>query len=257
MKAFFAVGDAAMARSVLAGHRMLISFAHIGEDDFVPEESVNVLAGLALELLIDCGEFTEWNRRREGKKPKGITLESFFAWLRSKIAERPDLFATMRAFAPDVIGDAAASMRRWREALRVAPDLAPRLIPVWHEGDPIEHLAEYNPAARRVALGRIAGRRSVPKTFDFYDEAFNRFPRGQFHALGNCNPETLEPYPFEEFDGVTWQLDSTFGNKHRWPWSRVSKRTRMFSYVEATETIEHRPAERRRQLSLAFAAGAA
>jgi hypothetical protein len=115
-------------------------------------------------------------------------------------------------------------------------------MPVWHEGDPIEVLEAYVEHAQIVGIGRTEARRSDRKTLDLYDEVFNQHPDGVFHALGNCNPKTLERYPFTSFDGVTWQLDSSFSEKHGWPWSRVAKETRMKAYIEATETIRYKPA---------------
>jgi hypothetical protein len=145
------------------------------------------------------------------------------------------------AIALDVIGDYEASVRNWCRMRALAPAVASRFVPVWHEGDPLEHLDEYVRCANLVALGRIDARRSEPKTLTFYDEAFNRHPQGTFHALGSANPATLEPYPFASFDSTAWQRDAAYSNAARWPYNGCSRETRMRAYIEAADTIEHRP----------------
>jgi len=95
------------------------------------------------------------------------------------------------------------------------------------------------------------GKAGVKKTFAFYDEVFNRYPSGKFHALGNANPLTLEPYPFTSFDSTGWQRDAGYSNDVGWPYNRCTRTTRMLAYIEATTTIEHRPP---RQLGLRWRA---
>lgn len=234
MKAIFAVGDVQTATRMLAGRSALVSFAYVGTR-WVPRALLPKLAAVVADLTIDSGAFTAW---RQGKP---IDLGRYIDWL---LCDAPPF---SHAIALDVIGDAEASVRNWRHMLELAPSLAPRLMPVWHEGDPEEHLEEYAARAPIVGLGRIEGRRSEQKTFAFYDEAFNAQPDGRFHALGNASPTTLEPYPFASFDSTGWQRDAAYSNAARWPFNRCSKETRIRAYIEATCSIEHRPA---RQLRL-------
>ena len=193
MKAIFAVGDVGTATRLLRGHSALMSYAYIGTR-WVPAAKLPALCESVADLTIDSGAFTAW------RQDTAIDLGAYTDWL---VAGAPP-FATCVAL--DVIGDADASVRNWREMLLRALSLAPRLMPVWHECDPPEHLDEYVARSGIVGLGRIAGRRSQPKTFTFYDEAFNRHPDARFHALGNASPTTLEPYPFASFDSTGWQL---------------------------------------------------
>lgn len=224
MKSYFAVGDSHTAIKFLAGHRMLISFAYVGSS-FLPVLAVGQIAKAASGLMIDSGAFTAW------RKGKPIDLEAYEAWL----AKAPPHEA---AIGLDVIGDASASMTNWQRLRKTYPSI----VPVWHEGDPIEHLDEYAARAPLVALGRIEGRRNEMKTLEFYDAAFNRHEH-RYHALGNANPVQLEPYPFDSFDSTGWQRDAAYSNAAKWPYNRCAKDTRLRAYIEATETISFRPAK--------------
>lgn len=159
-------------------------------------------------------------------------VERYKAWLR-RHAGRFDF-----ALNVDVIGDAEASFRAWLDLRAEGLETTP----VWHEGDPEEHLRVYDPAARLVALGRIRARRNPALTAAFYARAFDLYPGGRFHALGNSTPGQLEPYPFESFDAVSWQTRAAMRDKNfGWPLSACSKDTAMGVMIEAIESIEHRP----------------
>jgi hypothetical protein len=228
VNAYFAIGDASTAARMLAGRRVLFSFAYVGSRWLQPERLAECCAA-AQSVRIDSGGFTAW------KQGRPIALEDYVAWLQN---EAP---AFEQAFALDAVGDHHETRRRYRALLELAPSLASRVIPIWHEGAPFEYLDEYVAHAPVVGLGRIAGRSSEQKTLAFYDETFNRHPDGKFHALGNADPKTLEPYPFESFDATSWQRDAAYSNAARWPFNRCTKETRMRAYIEATETIEYRP----------------
>lgn len=227
MKAYFGVGDGHTAKRILAGHGAMISHAYIGSS-WVKHTEFEDLLDLCSGVTIDSGAFTAWNK---GTPLNDEQIEKYLEFVR-KYRDRIHWAVTV-----DVIGDAEASLKRWR----ATQDLDVDLVPVWHEGDPIEHLREYDPSSRLVCLGRIEGRQSKPCTLAFYDAAFNAFPDGRFHALGNASPDTLEPYPFASFDAVSWQRNAAYAQKHGWPWSACSRDTRMVAYIEAIETIDHRP----------------
>ena len=223
---YFAVGAASVASRILAGRNALISFAWIGST-FIPAASVARLAKSCLSVVLDSGAFTAWSQG------KPVELARYAAY----VQEHHVLFDWCASL--DAIGDAAQSRRNWL-ALRAAVPTA-KIVPVFHEGEEPALLDEYVSAAPLVGLGRIEGRRSIDATFAWYDAVFNRHPEGRFHGFGNSAPETLEPYPFHSFDSSTWERDSAYGAKHRFPWSRCSKETRMRAYLEALATIEHRP----------------
>jgi len=236
MKAFFAIGDAHTGIKFLSDKRVLFSFAYVGTNWLPNHKLAEVCAG-SPEVMIDSGVFTAW------KQGKTIELETYVDWLKNTAP------AFRWCMALDVITDAKASLAQWRKMISSAPTLASSIVPVWHEGDPLDILDEYVSLSELVALGRIEGRRSEQKTYEFYDAAFNAYPEGRFHALGQANPVHLEPYPFASFDSTGWQRDAAYSNAARWPFNRCSKETRLRAYIEAIETIEHKPPK---QLSLAM-----
>lgn len=223
MISYFAAGDGRSALKHLGGLHVLVSFAYVGTSWLTASE-FSELGSRCAGMMIDSGAFTIW------RKGGTIELESYLSWLST--VPRFDW-----AIGLDVIGDAEASVRNYDAARKIEP----RIVPVWHEGDPVEHLDHYVHHAGLVGLGRIAGRRSEPKSFEFYDEAFNAHPGAKYHALGNANPATLEPYPFASFDSTGWQRDAAYSNAAKWPLNRCSKDTRIRAYIEATLSIEHRP----------------
>lgn len=273
MRAVFAVGAASTALRLLNGLDMLISFAFVGS--WLTPKAIVQLAESAREFWGDSGAFSIWQRLQKGQASEGLTVERWASFvlgdlddeirrLKNPTAAALETWLALGAwlrsagfahvFNLDVIGDANGSLRNWEAMKLLLGPRAERLVPVWHEGDPIEHLDAYNPNERIVGLGRTEGRAPGPggrkKTFLFYDEAFNRFPDGKFHLLGNSTRELIEPYPAYSFDATSWERDSIYAQSHGWPWSHVSKETRMRAYIEAISGIHHRPAEPEKQMDL-------
>lgn len=269
----FAVGDACTAARLLRGRALLVSRAYLGTS-FVPMSGDGVtlahLLAVASEAWCDSGAFTAWQRRKKSRceacgmraqlpgdvchvcKEQGQTTLSVEAWA-SFIVEHAASFSYFVTL--DEIGDGAASLVNWTRLLQLVPAKHhAKLVPVWHEGDPVEHLHEYDPSARLVGLGRTTGRHAgaagKKATRVFYDAAFNAFPSGAFHLLGNGTPETIQPYPARSFDATTWQRDSAYAESHGWPWSAVTKETRMRAYIEAIETISYQPPPLAKQTEL-------
>lgn len=260
MRPVFAVGDAHTAHRLLPGRALLVSRIYCGTS-WVPWEWLAKLRAIAADLTADSGAFTVWGRRqkhkceacgeryaepgsvcadcqKEGREP--LTVESWAAFI-SGHAQTFDRFIAL-----DVIGDADASIQQWERLLALVPvALHSKLVPVWHEGDPIEHLQHYDARKRLVALGRVAGRRpgaaGQKASRAFYDESFNAFPDAHYWALGSCNPELLERYPFEWFDATSWQRNAGYSERLGWPWCACSKETILRAYIEAIEAIRYVP----------------
>lgn len=224
MTPIFGVGDAATALRVLPERHAMVSFAFVGTT-WVPTAKLDQLLATCASISFDSGAFSAWSR---GSPVDPGAYAAFLEVHRDRYRFALNL---------DVIGDAVASAQQW-EAYRAQ---GIETVPVFHEGSAIDLLDAYEPAQRLVALGRIAGRRSKAATLAFYDQVFNAHPAGRFHALGVSSPEVLEPYPFDSFDAVSWQRDAGYAQSHGWPWSACSRETRLRAYVEAIETIKHRP----------------
>lgn len=238
IRPYFVVGwTVKLALRLLAGKGALISYALI-EEGRVKRGDLRAFVAAGCELVFDNGEFSRWKSGRPTNGP------AYYDFLRSLDA---DGIPWRWAVALDVIGDADGTRTNWRECLRDHVDLLPRLVPVFHEGDPWDLLDEYEPTKRLVALGRTEGRSSKRKSLDWYDAVFNRFPDGSFWALGNGDPTTVEGYPFKMCDFTSWERNATYSNALGFPYNRCTKELRMRAYIEAAETLAHRPA---RQLSL-------
>lgn len=238
IKPYFVVGwTVNCALRVLAGHGVLVSY-ELYRTGRITLSMLRAFVAAGCEIVLDNGEFSRW------KSGIPTDVPGFYRFLRLLDSEG---IPWRWAVAPDVIGDAKGTREEWRRAQSEHADLLPKLVPVFHEGDPWDLLDEYEPETRLVALGRTEGRGSKGKTFGWYDGAFNRHPDMRPHALGNASPETLEPYPFASFDASSWERNAAYSNAHGWPFNRCSKELRMRAYVEAAETLEYRPS---RQLGL-------
>lgn len=236
MNAYFVVGDASTARRMLAGRRMLMSYAMtLGAKPWLRGPAVGDLAAMSSGFVLDSGAFSVW---RSGA---AVDMGAYVDWIAAAGA-KADF-----AIALDVIGDAEASVRNWRAMLGMG--IRCPLAPVYHEGDPIAHLAEYTSVGGVVCVGRIEGRRSRERTLAFYDECFNACPDAKLHALGISSSEVLERYPFASFDSCSWQRNSAYSNALPWPYSRCGKDTRMTAHIEACEATRHIPPK---QLRLVF-----
>lgn len=235
MIAYFAVGAGSVAVRLLEGRAALVSFASIGS--FVSLNHLDSLRAKCSKMFLDSGAFSAWT------KGTPIDIARYIAF----VHERGSMFDVIASLDEiPAIGQCAPaadrSLANWRAMRDSLHQYADRIIPVHHEGDPVDVLDAYVDAgARLIGLGRTLGRRSKPLSLDFYDQVFNRHPLHAFHAFGNGDPQTLEPYPFESFDCSSWERDAGYSNKHGFPWCRVAKETRMRAYVEALSTIEHRP----------------
>ncbi len=215
----------------------MVSFYNVGR--WVSHAQLGALLDTCSGVAVDSGAFSVWNSAggsvdwsEHGKRYRSFLRE---------YAGRFDF-----AVGLDVIGDAEASLQAWEVMTAEGFDV----VPVWHEGDPLEHLDAYGPADRLVGLGRTEGRDDKKKSLAFYDAAFNRHPSGKFHALGNARPDQLELYPFSSFDAVTWERNSGYAGQFGWPFSRCSKETRMIAHIEATESIQYKPSPSTGQLDL-------
>ena len=121
-------------------------------------------------------------------------------------------------------------------------EMGRRQRPTWPAGTGCWCITVESPTWRRLPIfGESPADRLRRDLRD--DAAFNAYPDGAYHLLGNSTAELIEPYPAKSFDATSWQRDAAYGESQGWPWNRVSKKTRMRAYIEAIETIQHRPVE--------------
>ena len=148
------------------------------------------------EVLIDSGAFTFY------KTGQSKTVKEYAAFLRGLEIEPVDYFQL------DVIGDAEATLRNYREML----DMGLRPVPIWTRGAPIEHFHEMADTADYVGVGGIAvgsmtageGVRSYLRWL--HHEVMR--PGDAVHWLGVAKHKLLNYYLPRQCDTTTWLTSS-------------------------------------------------
>lgn len=236
MECVYATGLGSTVLEYCAGRPILVSYAYT-DTQWVSTSEFEMIQIYSKYLYIDSGAFTKWNSEKLGKRCKNISVNSYIDWLHSGINFK-------FAFVFDVIGDAEKSLMNYElMRTRCAPDIFKKIAPVYHEGDPMEHLDHYIKSQDGlVGIGRTEGRHSIKKTMELYHSVFNRwYSYGGFHALGNGNPSTLSPFNFKTFDCTTWERAATYDVNQHWPMSHLSKAERIKVWVEALGNIRYTP----------------
>lgn len=168
---------------------LLASFAY-------PASMEAVASSGATHRMLDSGAFTAWTRGHR------VDLD---ALVREATSGR-----WSEVVALDVIGDADASVRN-AEAMR---ERVPNVVPVFHIGDPWEHLQHY--VERFVKVG-LSCRFGEPKSTSlrWLERCFSRAWPARFHSFGWVDLDALMRFPFESADAATWvQASAAYRN---WP----------------------------------------
>lgn len=159
----------------------------------VAEETLGVVAGRT-RLMLDSGAYSAWNAGRsvdinalidEGSKPRWTEV-----------------------VALDVIGNSDASVQN---ALKMKK-AGSRAFPVFHYGDPWEHLALYRTHFPKVGLSCLLGE-PMNLSRRWLDQCFARAWPHRFHSFGWVSERLLMGYPFHSADSSSWELGPTaFGH---------------------------------------------
>ncbi len=105
----------------------------------------------------------------------------------------------------DVIGDAEGSMRN-AEYMRERGCLA---MPVFHIGDPWEHLLHYCNHWPKVGLSCLFGE-PLAESFRFYEQCFARAWPHRFHSFGWAARTMLLRFPFHSVDVSSWVTSASY-----------------------------------------------
>ena len=172
-------------------YRFLISRPYI-KDEMLP-----LIEELQAEVLVDCGAFTY---ARSGESPE---LADYVDWLRALP------FTPVGYFQLDVIGDAEATLRNYREML----DMGLRPIPVWTRGAPAEHFYEMADTADYVAIGGVALHHRVGGVSEYlrwvHEEVVR--PGDKVHWLGIVKPQMVNYYQPLQVDSSSWLNARKYG----------------------------------------------
>jgi len=104
----------------------------------------------------------------------------------------------------DVIGDAEASVRN---AERIAKLGLPDAMPVFHIGDPWEHLDHYCAGWKKVGLSCRFGE-PVKTSIQWLEKCFARAYPHRFHSFGYIAVNALIRFPFHSADASSWTIGS-------------------------------------------------
>ena len=143
-------------------------------------------------LMLDSGAYSAWN------SGKIIDIEAL-----TKATLDP-IFS--ESVCLDVIGDSSASVAN-SLAMKAAGSPA---FPVFHYGDPWEHLALYRSEFSRVGLSCRFGE-PVAKSTAWLEQCFARAWPYRFHSFGWTAPDALARFPFDSCDSTSWKSSATWG----------------------------------------------
>lgn len=174
--------------SWMDGHHVLESFANLiddGEDGNLSRYRLTFKS-----MALDSGAYSNMTARRAGK-PDKVTMEGYIAF-----AKAHGEFYDWCASYDDIEGGAPGNLRNW-----VACSAAgvPRLMPVFHQGEPWSLLEEYCAASPYVGLGF---QRPIKDDAAWLDGCFARIPeRAWVHGFAMTS---YLRWPFRSVDSKTW-----------------------------------------------------
>lgn len=191
--------------SWLEGHHVLESFAnHLGGEDWEPgaeerarEEGRPFNNGnLAryrytfASMCLDSGVYSNMTSERKGKGPV-VEIDPYIAFAKAHGA-----FYDFSASFDDITGGPEANRRNWMKCRDAG---IPRLMPVFHQGEPFSLLEEYCAGSAFVGLGF---QRPIRNEYEWLDACFARIPEGKW-VHGFAMTSYLR-YPFRSADSTTW-----------------------------------------------------
>lgn len=144
-------------------------------------------------LMLDSGAFSAH------KSGKTISIDELIVE-----AQKPEWD---EAVALDVIGDPDGSHRNAEYMLSKGCSKA---MPVFHFGDPWDHLLDYAARWPKVGLGGMVGV-NTKKLLPWIEQCFARTWPKKLHSFGRCEDDVLVRFPFHSADTATWVIGPMFG----------------------------------------------
>lgn len=174
--------------SWLEGHHVLESYANnLGE---MPDSMARYRETYA-SMCADPGVYANMTAERRGDRPV-VTIDGYIPW-----AVQHGAFYDFCASFDDITGGPEANLRNW---IRCRDAGVPRLMPVFHQGEPISLLREYVAAGGGyVGLGF---QRPIKNEATFLDACFAEIPSTWWvHGFAMTN---YLRWPFSSADSKTW-----------------------------------------------------
>jgi hypothetical protein len=168
-----------------------------------------------VELMLDSGAFSAWNKR----EPE-LDLKAYAAFCKQhadllfscvNMDKIPGIFGQRRSLA-DIRNSAAKSY----DNLQELKSLGVRPIPVFHQNEEFKWL-ERMLADGETYIGLSLGKEGGGGRFKWLDTIFNMIcdskgkPLVRTHGFGITKASLLLPYPWYSTDSTTWSVTPAFG----------------------------------------------
>lgn len=185
--------------SWFSGHHVLESYANLidKKKDPVTKEAYSEEGNLSryratfASMALDPGAYSNMTAERRGEKPL-VTIDGYI-----KHAVKHGAFFDWCASYDDITGGPDGNRRNWERCKAAG---IPKLMPVFHQGEPWSLLEEYCAGSQYVGLGM---QRPFENELAFLDGAFSRIPEGRWvHIFAGTS--FLE-YPATSWDSTTWK----------------------------------------------------
>lgn len=164
-----------------------------------------------LNILISFAYLQNWRRftSKHYIKTNALKLDSgaYTAWSAGKSIDIHALIAETKkpewteSVALDVIGDAQKSV----DNAFYMKAHGSKAYPVFHYGDPFEHLAIYKENFPKVGLSCRFGEKEAD-SYRWLDKCFAKAWPYKFHSFGWTKEQALYRYPFHSADSSTWAV---------------------------------------------------
>jgi hypothetical protein len=176
--------------SWLEGLHVLESYAnHLGPEGRETDALSRYRETFA-SMVLDPGAYGNMTARRAGR-PDVVTLEGYCGF-----ASKHGEFYEWCASFDDIEGGAEGNLRNWEVCKRAS---IPRLMPVFHQGEPLDLLREYVRGSKYVGLGF---QRPIKNEAAWLDTCFQEIPEGTWvHGFAMTN---YLRWPFRSADSKTW-----------------------------------------------------
>lgn len=141
-------------------------------------------------MCLDPGVYSNMTAEKKGRSPV-VAIEPYITF-----AVRHGAFYDFCASFDDITGGADANRRNW---VRCRDAGIPRLMPVFHQGEPISLLREYVAGSNFIGLGF---QRPIANEAAWLDAVFSEIPEGKWvHGFAMTN---YLRWPFRSADSKTW-----------------------------------------------------
>lgn len=155
-------------------------------------------------FFMDSGAFTA------DSKGKPIKIEDYHAFLQ-KWNNECDVIAQL-----DAIKDYKQSMLNYdRHEAELPSEIFNKIIPVFHEGEPLEVLHSYAKKSKYIGLGGVAGFKNKRRLKAWLDRVFTEYPNPEeigFHGFGILDIDLLKRYPWKSLDASSPAVLARYGS---------------------------------------------